>query len=443
MGSEWQAVRFSQLCDITRGASPRPINDWFTDSGIPWVKISDANSAQSRYITVTGQYIKPEGRHKSVEVKPGDLILSNSATPGIPKFMGIYACIHDGWLLLRKLRNLDKYFAYYLLLHERPKLVAQGNGSVFTNLKTEILKNHLVKLPPLPEQRAIAHILGTLDDKIELNRKRNETLEAMARALFKDWFVDFGPVRAKLEGRDPYLPAEIWDLFPDRLDDDGKPEGWGYLPFDELLQGTIGGDWGKENAEDDHEHPVCIIRGTDIPDLASGFTGKVPTRYTTKKKLESRILIAGDIIVEVSGGSPTQPTGRSLQVTQSMIDRFKHPVVCASFCRRFRPVNRELGLMASSHLANLYRNGGTWEYQNQSTGISNFQTSHFLKAENVMLPSQGVLNAFVRFVETILAIKTDNENITLTRLRDTLLPKLISGVVRVRDVDRFIDRAIR
>ena len=135
---------------------------------------------------------------KSVEVRPGDLILSNSATPGIPKFMGIDACIHDGWLLLRNLRNLDKQFAYYLLLHERPKLVAQGNGSVFTNLKTEILKNHLVQLPPISEQRAIAHILGTLDDKIELNRRRNQTLEAMARALFKDWFVDFGPVRAKM-----------------------------------------------------------------------------------------------------------------------------------------------------------------------------------------------------------------------------------------------------
>ena len=88
------------------------------------------------------------------------------------------------------------------------------------------LKTIELSLPPLSEQRAIAHILGTLDDKIELNRRRNQTLEAMARALFKDWFVDFGPVRAKMEGREPYLPADIWQLFPDRLDDEGKPEGW-------------------------------------------------------------------------------------------------------------------------------------------------------------------------------------------------------------------------
>ena len=80
--------------------------------------------------------------------------------------------------------------------------------------------------PPLTSKRAIASILGALDDKIDLNRRMNETLEAMARAIFKDWFVDFGPTRAKMEGRAPYLAPEIWALFPDRLDNEGKPEGW-------------------------------------------------------------------------------------------------------------------------------------------------------------------------------------------------------------------------
>ena len=96
------------------------------------------------------------------------------------------------------------------------------------NLNTSNLSACPFVVPPLPEQRAIAHVLGTLDDKIELNRRMNETLEAMARALFKDWLVDFGPTRAKIEGRDPYLAPETWDLFPDKLDEDGKPEGWEY-----------------------------------------------------------------------------------------------------------------------------------------------------------------------------------------------------------------------
>ena len=85
------------------------------------------------------------------------------------------------------------------------------------SLNTQLLSDLPIAHPPLPEQRAIAHVLGTLDDKIELNRRMNETLEAMARALFKDWFVDFGPVRAKMAGREPYLPPDVWSLFPDRL----------------------------------------------------------------------------------------------------------------------------------------------------------------------------------------------------------------------------------
>ena len=104
-----------------------------------------------------------------------------------------------------------------------------GTGSVQDNINLQTLDELRFPLPPLPDQRAIAHILGTLDDKIELNRRMNQTLEAMACAIFRDWFVDFGPVRAKVDGREPYLPPEIWDLFPDRLVDSelGEiPEGW-------------------------------------------------------------------------------------------------------------------------------------------------------------------------------------------------------------------------
>ncbi len=336
-----------------------------------------------------------------------------------------------------------RFYFYYLQSHHGKSairsIVEQGAGA--SGIRGSDLQNLGVLWMPPPEQRAIARILGTLDDKIELNRRRNQTLEAMARALFKDWFVDFGPVRAKMEAQQPYLPADLWQLFPDRLDDEGKPEGWKYLPYGEMLEGTIGGDWGKEEPCNDHDQAVCIIRGTDIPDLLAGSTGRVPTRYTTKKKLTSRILQAGDIVVEVSGGSPTQPTGRSLQVSQLVLKRLPHPVVCASFCRRFRPKSIGFGLLAAHHLTNLYRDGGTWEYQNQSTGISNFQTAHFLEAENVLVPSEGVLKAFVRFVEPILAKTTNNETIALVKLRDTLLPKLISGELRIPDAEKFMERA--
>ena len=107
----------------------------------------------------------------------------------------------------------------------------------------ESLAHLTVRIPPLPEQRAIAHILGTLDDKIELNRRMNETLEAMAQATFKDWFVDFGPVRAKVEGREAYLPEDVWGLFPDSFQESelGEiPRGWGVCSLNEIMKITMG-----------------------------------------------------------------------------------------------------------------------------------------------------------------------------------------------------------
>ena len=136
----------------------------------------------------------------------------------------------------------DDGYAYYLTRSPEFRGYAIGamtGTSGRQRVPAQALADFVVNVPPLSEQRRIAHILGTLDDKIELNRRMNETLEEMARAIFKDWFVDFGPVRAKMEGRDAYLPEEIWRLFPDRLVESelGEvPEGWGIGRLGDVCQ---------------------------------------------------------------------------------------------------------------------------------------------------------------------------------------------------------------
>ena len=136
---------------------------------------------------------------------------------------------------------LPEYATYYLAHpHVRAYIVQHAIGATMPNLNTSILSRVPFLLPPKREQLAISSLLGTLDDKSDLNRRMNETLEAMARAIFKDWFVDFGPTRAKAEGRAPYLAPELWDLFPDRLNDQHIPAGWRVLTVGACFHLTMG-----------------------------------------------------------------------------------------------------------------------------------------------------------------------------------------------------------
>ena len=186
---------------------------------------------------------------------------------------------------------MDRDFLFYALKGTLAEIRALAYGTVFETITRRSFDNWEIPLPPLPEQRAIAHILGTLDDKIESNRRMNQTLEAMARAIFQDWFVDFGPVRAKMEGQEPYLPPELWNLFPDELVDSelGEiPEGWRAIQLDELLSAKDqrGGD-------------------SEVPEYSSTNTGLYPREERFKKSLsksrsKNKLIHRGDLVFGLS-----------------------------------------------------------------------------------------------------------------------------------------------
>ena len=161
---------------IERGGSPRPIDDFITDSpdGLNWVKIGDA-PAQGNYITKTAEKIKPEGLSKTREVHPGDLILSNSMSFGKPYIMGIDGCIHDGWLLIS---NTYKAFDLTFLCHllGTPQMIIQykslAAGSTVNNLNKELVGNTVVTIPTIKEQRVLGQYLETLDNLITLHQRK-------------------------------------------------------------------------------------------------------------------------------------------------------------------------------------------------------------------------------------------------------------------------------
>lgn len=443
----WTEYKFSELCDITRGASPRPIHDFISNTGIPWIKIADATASDSRFITKTNESIKIEGVRSSVEVGPGDLILSNSATPGLPKFVQIKACIHDGWMLLRNLRNLDKNFAYWLLLNERKNLVAQGSGTVFTNLKTDILKNHKVKIPPLDEQKKIAKILCDLDDEIELNRQINQTLEQVAQAIFKSWFVDFEPVKAKIEAKknsqDPeraamrtisgkseeeldQLPREQFDqikatvaLFPDELVESelGEiPNGWEWS--------TIGNE-------------VDVVGG-GTPSTKNGvFWDSGTYHWTTPKDLSGladKVLVSTERMLTEAG---IQQISSGLLPIDTVLLSSRAPVGYLVLAKIPTAINQGfIAMICKRRLKPEYvlqwTTSAMDEIKQRASGSTFAEISKTnFRQINVLVPSDGLVTAYVKVAKVIYDKITESvsESSSLSDMRDALLPKLLSGQI--------------
>lgn len=190
---EWRKVKLGEVCFIRRGSSPRPIKDFLisdSEEGMPWVKIADATETKTRFISKTNEFIRQEGVCKSVIVEPGDLILSNSGTAGLPKIMEIQACIHDGWQTFKELNGIDRDFLYYYLLFIRNKLLHNAYDSTMKNLTLDMLREYEMYLPPMEVQLKIVKILESFDKQIETNFKIMDNLEAQVQAIYRNMFED-------------------------------------------------------------------------------------------------------------------------------------------------------------------------------------------------------------------------------------------------------------
>jgi type I restriction enzyme, S subunit len=277
-----------------------------------------------------------------------------------------------------------------------------------------------ISLPPLGGQRAIASILGVLDDKMDLNRRLNETLEAMARALFKDWFVDFGPTRAKMEGRAPYLAREIRALFPDRLDNEDKPEGWQIASL---------GDYANLNPESwsRANYPSRI----NYVDLSGTKWGKIETiePYDRERapSRAQRVLRPGDTII----GTVRPGNGSYAFVSEDGLTGSTGFAVL----RPTRRYTREFVYLAASYQSNIERlahlaDGAAYPAVRPEV----------VRATEVALVGESLLKAFCAVTAPLIDRMEANkkESQTLAASRDLLLPRLMSGKIRVKEAEKEV-----
>ena len=384
-----------------------------------------------------------------------DVVLSRRCNPGETAFVppNLEFALGQNLVLLRA--DGTKVFPPFLRwLVRGPEWWEQigkflNVGAVFDSLRCADVPNFELSIPPLPEQRAIAHILGTLDDKIELNRRMNETLEAMARALFKSWFVDFDPVRlrqgsggqvrAKAEGRAAGLPKPLADLFPDSFEDSelGEiPKGWRVLPLAECVDVARGLSYKGSGLSDS---------GLPMHNLNSIYEGggykHEGIKYYKGEYRPHHVAHAGDLIV----ANTEQGHNRLLIGYAAIVPaRFDSESLFSHHIYRVRP-NGSSGLTPDylCHLLN------TSVMHDTVSGYANGTTVNMLPVDGlqsplIVVPPSVIVRAFDGLAEAARKRRGEvmDESRTLAAMRDALLPKLISGELRMKDTARFLEGVV-
>ena len=346
---------------------------------------------------------------------PGDLLFCvRGSTTGRMNWADQEYAIGRGVAAIRhRYANELQPFLRAVIEFELPELLVQATGSTFPNVSASQLSS--IPYPSLSaaEQRAIAHILGTLDDKIELNRRMNETLEAMARALFKSWFVDFDPVRAKMGGRDTGLPKDIADLFPDRIVDSelGEiPDGWIQDSIYNFADVVYGAPFASKQFNNE-KRGVPLIR---IRDLATHEPG-VSTQQVHKK---GHLIEPGDIVVGMDG--------------EFRLHVWKGPKAWLN--QRVCHFEPKSGVPRVFLAEALRAPLAFFERSKVGTTVIHLGKSD-IDTFRLLQPGQGLLDAFAEIVEPRLERTVANalESLTLAQARDMFLPKLVSGELRVKD----------
>ena len=416
--SDWKEYKIADLVKIIfSGGTPNTKVNEYWNGSLPWLS---SGETKNRYINSTEKTITESGAQNSSTrlALSGDVVMASAGqgyTRGQVSFLNIDTFINQSVIAIRANEKvLDKKFLFYNLSSRYEELRAiSDSNSIRGSITTKMVKSMNIRIPDLNTQKAIANTLSSIDDKIETSKQINHHLEQMAQAIFKSWFIDFEPFGGV------------------------KPFDWQEGVFSEIVSSTLSGDWGKENPMGNYQKMVYCMRGADLPEITFGNKGKMPVRYILPKNFTNKQLTANNIVIEISGGSPTQSTGRCALITQSLLDRYECDMVCTNFCRAIKP-KEGYSEFIYYYWRYLYEHNVMFLYENGTTGIKNLDISSFLENEKIIIPTLNSVHKFSNIVQKLRnTIATNGLEIEkLTNLRDTLLPKLLSGEISVNQATK-------
>jgi type I restriction enzyme S subunit len=421
MSSEWQTLPIGEIGKVVTGKTPSTAIDHYYGGEYPFYTPSDMDGRKR--LESTKRSLSTEG----IDSIRGSIIEAGAVMVScIGSDMGKVAIAANKGATNQQINTIlvsqgfDPEYIYYELSTRKDELQMLATGG---SAQPILNKGHFCQIeicvPPLPEQKAVAHILGTLDDKIELNRKTNETLEAMAKALFKSWFVDFDPVRAKAEGRPTGLPAEISDLFPDSFEDSelGEiPSGWRVDSIYAVASVIYGAPFSSSLFNGDGDGiPVARIR--DLP-------GETPGVFTTEVHSKGTLILPGDVVVGMDGEFRAYLWGGEECWMNQRVCKFI-PSEKSRTCFLRESILKPLMDVERSETATTVIHLGKGD-------IDGFR---------LVVPSPDVLGIFssatTPLYEEVVAKKQQTR--VLANIRDALLPKLISGEIRIPDAEKMLE----
>lgn len=435
--------KLGTLCSkLGSGATPTGGQNAYKLSGVSLIR---SQNVQDFYFSNEGLAFIDGNQAKkldNVEVREGDILLnitgdSIARTCIVPKEI-LPARVNQHVSIIRVNERIDKnYLLYYLLFRKNYLLTISRVGGTRNALTKEALEN--IEICLNKNEKAIGNILSYLDTKILLNHKTNGELASLIKTLYDYWFVqfDFPDKNGK-----PYKSSGgkmVYSELIKRV----VPEGWEINSLDYFISSDKSGDWGKENPEGNYVIKVECIRGADV----NGINGKgeinTPVRFILEKNID-KILQPADLVIEISGGSPTQSTGRLACITNDVLGRFQNPLICSNFCKAVS-LRSENYLFYFTHTWNkAYDNGVFFGFEGKTSGIKNFLFESLVSSYNVVIPAEKQLMAFQAQATLIEKLRQKNlkQNQELAKLRDWLLPMLMNGQVTVNDASVQINKAL-
>ncbi|MCQ9122591.1 restriction endonuclease subunit S [Rodentibacter caecimuris] len=367
------------------------------------------------------------GYHNEYKVIAPGITIGRSGTVGIPHLLRKNFFPHNTALFVKDFKGNDVEYIYYLL-----RYLDLGNRKSGSGVPT-MNRNHLHPLKikayrDLIKQQKIANILSTLDRKIALNQQINQKLEAIAKQLYDYWFVQFD---FPDENGKPYKSSGGEMVWCEVLKRD-VPKGWEVSTLSTWIGNDKTGDWGKEQAEGNYQLQVGCIRGADINGINGDGRTSMPTRFILPKN-ESKLLSPYDFVIEISGGSPTQSTGRLAGITEQVLNRFANPLICSNFCKAISLKDQSYFFNFMYLWKSIYDNNILFGWEGKTSGIKNLLFDAFVSKYEVVKPTKQLVEKFSETISLIDIKKQQslNEIQKLTQLRDFLLPMLMNGQIFV------------